>query len=197
MNIPNMLTVSRIVMIPIFLTFAILGNQSKNTDWYYGVALIFTISGITDFLDGYIARAKNQITSFGKLMDPIADKLTMAVALLITNCIGVLSVFITIIIIFFEAITITGSYLITRNNKIIFSSRTLGKIKTSVQFIGLIVLFLGYANNKLWFLPKMLWLTPINLGRWIICTSIVITILAMIDYIHKNIYLVRGYLKKF
>ncbi|MDD4938406.1 MAG: CDP-diacylglycerol--glycerol-3-phosphate 3-phosphatidyltransferase [Candidatus Shapirobacteria bacterium] len=199
MNIPNILTVSRMVLIPIFLTFAILGNQSKNTDWYYGVALIFAISGITDFLDGYIARAKNQITKLGKILDPIADKLTMVTALLVANCIGVLNISVTIIIVFFEVIIVIGNYLITHTHakKLAISSRLLGKLKTSFQFIGFIFLFLGSANSKLWFLPQAPWFTPIITGQCLIYLSIVLTILAMVDYTRANINLIRDFFKKF
>ncbi|MEC9386682.1 MAG: CDP-diacylglycerol--glycerol-3-phosphate 3-phosphatidyltransferase, partial [Pseudomonadota bacterium] len=77
MNLPNILTMSRIVMIPVFVVIFYLPMQ-----WSYLVsAIIFALAGLTDWLDGYLARKLNQSTPFGAFLDPVADKLMVAVAL--------------------------------------------------------------------------------------------------------------------
>ena len=79
MNIPNMLTVIRMALIPVFVMFYFIGMPG----WYIWSALIFVIASFTDWLDGYLARKWNQVSVFGKFMDPIADKLLVLAALLL------------------------------------------------------------------------------------------------------------------
>ncbi|MEG0914688.1 MAG: CDP-alcohol phosphatidyltransferase family protein, partial [Christensenellaceae bacterium] len=78
-NAPNIITICRIILIPVFIAFYF----TKMPDWNIWAAIIFIVAAFTDWLDGYLARKHNQISDFGKLWDPIADKLLVLAALLL------------------------------------------------------------------------------------------------------------------
>lgn len=131
MNIPNQLTIIRVLMIPFFLFFLL-------TDFFAGsnyVALaIFAIASLTDLVDGKIARKYNQVTNFGKFMDPLADKLLVCSALIAFIEIGLMPAWIVIVIISRDFI-ISGFRLIAAEKNVVIAAGMAGKIKTTVQMI--------------------------------------------------------------
>ena len=101
-HVPNLLTILRFVLIP-FIFVAIMKNN------YIGAFIILTISGITDVLDGFIARKFNFVTNFGKLIDPLADKATQVCVLLVLVLTGIVPLWILLIVFFKEIIMIAGA----------------------------------------------------------------------------------------
>lgn len=144
MNTPNKLTVLRFLLVPIFI---ILAYYERGKSAMYFSTIVFVIASFTDFLDGYLARRDNLITDFGKFMDPLADKVLVAAAMLFLIQIGRVESWAALIIITREyAISIIRAIAAT-NGKVIAASGG-GKVKTVLQMVSLILLLLNipYAN---------------------------------------------------
>lgn len=130
-NIPNLLTILRVVIIPFFGYFALKEN-------YLVSMILFVMASLTDAFDGWIARKYNYVSNFGKIFDPLADKLLVAGALLIFVYWGVLSWWIVAIILLREIVlTIYRKYLSKKN--IILAANIFGKIKTTEQMVAIII----------------------------------------------------------
>lgn len=144
MNTPNKLTVLRFILVPFFLIAA---YYEYSKEMLVISAIIFSIASFTDFLDGYIARKNNIVTDFGKFMDPLADKVLVAAALLFLIQIGRVEAWLVVIIITREyAISIIRA-IASNNGKVIAASGG-GKIKTITQMLAIIMLLLNlpFAN---------------------------------------------------
>ena len=149
MNLANKLTIFRIILVPIILIIPLFNLQGEL--WgipitYIIIDLIFIIASITDKLDGYIARSRNQITNFGKFLDPIADKILVIVSMLILVEVGKMPAWIPAIVVIREFI-VSGYRLVSveKNGKVIAAS-IWGKIKTCTQMLGITLAFVD-ANN--------------------------------------------------
>lgn len=133
LNLPTVLTISRIFFIPFFIVFAptspVLGT------------LIFSVASITDFLDGYIARKTGQITKFGIILDPIADKFLVITALIMLVEMDLLSAIVAILIIIREFL-VTGLRVVALTKSIVIAAEKGGKFKTVTQIAGIICLLL-------------------------------------------------------
>lgn len=135
MNIPNILTVVRFVIIPVFAYYLYLGSG------YYIVAVsLFLLAGLTDFLDGFIARKYNMITSFGKLADPLADKLLQITALFILTFQGKIPWIILFIIILKEGFMATGGILLYKRENYVVSSNWYGKVATVIFYFAIVMI---------------------------------------------------------
>ena len=134
MNLPNKLTLFRVVLIPFFVFF-LLAPYFEGYGNYIAVA-IFIVASITDFLDGKIARKYNLVTNFGKFMDPLADKLLVCSALIAMSSLGVIPAWITIVIIAREFI-ISGFRLIAAEKGVVIAASMWGKWKTTFQMVML------------------------------------------------------------
>lgn len=141
MNVPNILTVIRLLLIPSFAYFLYIES-------YRIAVLLFVLSGITDILDGYIARKYNLITSWGKLADPLADKLMQITALIILTIQGNIPTFILIIVILKELLMGIGSILLLKKEKYVVSANWYGKLATVVFFIAIIMIMLDVPYSK-------------------------------------------------
>ncbi|MBQ3420228.1 MAG: CDP-diacylglycerol--glycerol-3-phosphate 3-phosphatidyltransferase, partial [Romboutsia sp.] len=145
MNLPNKLTIIRIILVPIMVIIPFLGIDGRflgiPIEWII-MDFIFIIAAITDKLDGYLARKNNQITTFGKFLDPIADKILVLAAMLMLVEMQKLPAWIPIIVLFREFI-ISGYRLIAeqKGGKVIAASKW-GKIKTVTQMIAIILAFI-------------------------------------------------------
>ncbi|MBI4683993.1 MAG: CDP-diacylglycerol--glycerol-3-phosphate 3-phosphatidyltransferase [Nitrospirae bacterium] len=133
-NLPTVLTLSRIVLIPVFI---IIVYQHP----FLG-AVVFSIASITDFLDGYLARRSGEITKFGIIMDPIADKFLVISALVVLVDIERLSAWIAIIIIVREFL-VTGLRVVALSKDIVIPAEKGGKLKTTAQMIAILCLIMG------------------------------------------------------
>lgn len=132
-NLPNSLTIFRIAALP-FCAYALFKGGGDDTDWRIIAFILFFIVGLSDILDGKIARDRNQITEFGKLLDPIADKAMLATATVGASMLGLLSWWVTGIFLIREvAVTILRFAVIKAG--VIPASRG-GKLKTFFQNFG-------------------------------------------------------------
>lgn len=171
MNLANKLTMLRILMIPVFIAVLV---YSKDRDIVYKyIALgIFIIASATDALDGYVARKYNMITDFGKLMDPLADKILVSSALIILIELGNISSWVVSIVIAREFI-ISGIRLIATEKNIIIAASPLGKLKTVSQMLSVILMLLS--------IEAISFITDISV--WLMC---ILSVVSLLDYIIKN-----------
>lgn len=172
MNLANKLTILRIFLVPIFMLFLLI--DMPNGD--YIAAVIFVIAALTDTLDGYIARSRNQITTFGKFMDPLADKLLVCSALIILVEMQRLSSWIVVLIIARE-FAITGLRVLAASEGITIAASWWGKFKTSSQMFLIVVLLL---NNY----PFSLVRIPMN--KIAVVLTLIFTVVSGADYLIKN-----------
>lgn len=200
MTTANKITMVRILMIPFFIYFAL---QNDKTSFIVALVL-FCAASFTDFLDGYIARKYNQVTDFGKFVDPLADKLLVTAALLIFIEKGIFPAWMVFIILAREFIITSLRNVAAAKGKVLAASWT-GKVKTCVQIAGIIIDFfvLIMIGNKdinqllnSQFVPYD-GLNPIlvtNIVAWVVT---LVTLYAGIDYMVKNWDLVKdGAVKK-
>ena len=145
MNLPNKLTIFRIILVPIMVIIPFLNIQGEVLGipiTYLIIDLIFIIASITDKLDGYLARKNNQVTNFGKFLDPIADKILVVAAMILFVEMGRLPAWIPIIVIFRE-FAVSGYRLIAvQNSGKVIAANVWGKLKTVTQMIAIILMFL-------------------------------------------------------
>ncbi len=172
MNLPNKLTVLRVIMVPFFVVFMLtdLGGAANK---YIALAL-FCIASFTDFLDGYLARRDNLVTNFGKFMDPLADKLLVCSALICLSSLGKLATWIVLVIIAREFI-ISGFRLVASDNGIVIAASYWGKFKTVSHMTMIIMLILDFQN------PIYQFVTGVVVG-----VGLVLTVVSLVDYVWKN-----------
>lgn len=172
MNLANKLTVLRIILVPIFLIFISL-NSAMGT---LIATVIFIIASITDKLDGYIARSRNQITNFGKFMDPLADKLLVTSALIALVERGVIFGWVAMIIIARE-FAVSGLRTLAASEGLVIAASNWGKAKTVVQIVAIIsgLIYLSYPLQ---------WINIFTLVSMVV--SVIITIISGVDYFVKN-----------
>lgn len=170
MNVPNTLTVLRVIMIPFFVLFML--GDITSVDKYIALG-IFIAASLTDTLDGYLARKNNQVTNFGKFMDPLADKLLVCSAMICMIETKKLAAWFVIVIIAREFI-ISGFRLVASDNGIVIAASYWGKFKTVSQMAMIIVLIadLGGVFDLI--------------GTALIWISLALTVISLVDYIVKN-----------
>ena len=176
MNLPNKLTIFRVLCIPVFVVFMLVDSIPFNN--YIAVA-VFIIASLTDLLDGKIARKYNLVTNFGKFMDPLADKLLVCAALICLTP-KKIPAWIVIIIISRE-LFISGFRTLAADRGIVLAAGWWGKFKTTFQMVMIIVLILDipYAVFDI-------------IGWALIWISLALTIISMIDYVAKNIDVLKN-----
>jgi CDP-diacylglycerol---glycerol-3-phosphate 3-phosphatidyltransferase len=135
LNLPNTLTVIRILLVPVVVVALL--DETPNGDAI--AAGVFALAAFTDTLDGYIARQRNAITTFGKLMDPIADKLLIAASLIALVSLDRLAAWIAMVIIARE-FAVTGLRLVAAEQGVVIQASWLGKVKTLLQVVAIICL---------------------------------------------------------
>ena len=152
MTTANKITLTRIAMIPFFIYFAAqpMLNTAEYTRGIYPfptctlIALIlFCVASFTDFLDGYVARKYNQVTDFGKFVDPLADKLLVASALILFVEQKAMAGWMVCVILARELI-ITSLRVVAANKGVVMATTWTGKVKTCVQIGGIIIIYLHY-----------------------------------------------------
>ena len=174
-NIPNILTIIRFILIPFIVYFILVGE-------YISAFITLTISGITDILDGFIARRFNFITNFGKLVDPLADKCTQILTLGTMAFKDIIPMWIIIVVIAKEVIMIAGASFLY-GKELVVSSRWYGKLATVLFYIAIVFsLFIKEFN------------IAFDFSIYIYYLALISTIFSLIMYI-KAFYM-QGYLKK-
>ena len=183
-HVPNVLTVIRFLLIPIIIILAFQNN-------YVGAMIVLTISGVTDILDGYIARKFNFITDFGKLMDPLADKATQVTLLTVLTIQKVIpTIWIIVIVLLKEFIMVAGASFLY-GKELVVSSKWYGKLSTVLFYIAIVCSLLTlYWNTSLikYGLP-----TIPRFANYIYYLAVASAIFSLAMYI-KAFYL-QGYLK--
>ena len=188
MNLANKITIFRIILVPIILIIPLLNIQGEL--WgipltYLIIDLIFIIAALTDKLDGHIARSRNQITTLGKFLDPIADKILVIVAMLILVEAGRLPAWIPAVVVIREFI-VSGYRLIAveKQGKVIAAS-IWGKIKTATQMIGLVIAFIDVNKFGAIFGGELTGTAfKLNLATTVLLgISVIATIFSGIDYL--------------
>jgi len=189
MNLPNKLTFSRILMIPIFII--LLSVPFDWGSWDIGAtqlpvadfiaALIFIIAAGTDWVDGYYARKYNLVTNLGKFMDPLADKLLVSAALILLIEMGLAPAWVVIIIISRE-FAVTGLRTIAAAEGIVLAAGQMGKLKTATQMIAIAVLLLHNFPFSYIDFP---------FGTIMLYISLFFTVVSGVDYFIKNWHVMR------
>lgn len=169
MNLPNKLTIFRVILIPFFVLF-LLVDITAYDKW---IALaIFIIASFTDFLDGHIARKYHLVTNFGKFMDPLADKLLVCSALICLIELDRIPSWVVIVIIAREFI-ISGFRLVASDNGVVIAASYWGKFKTTFQIVMICLMIAD--------------LSPLYLVTQIVMwTALALTIISLVDYLMKN-----------
>lgn len=145
MNLPNKLTLMRMLLVPVFMVFVSLtqyGAAGYDTTWYLVAALVFAAAALTDFFDGYLARKWHMVTDFGKFLDPLADKLLTTVAFLYMMRDGVCSPIVVSIILARE-FAVSGLRMVAASSpdgKVI-AANIWGKLKTVLQMVSILFYF--------------------------------------------------------
>lgn len=170
MNLPNQLTVLRILLIPVLIVLLLNG-------YYHIAGIIFILAAATDALDGHIARSRNLITNFGKIMDPLADKLLVASALVCLVELGDVAAWIVVVILGREFL-ITGLRTVAAGEGVILAAGMSGKLKTVLQMVAIALILL-----KNW--PFSL-VTDLHIGTILLWIAVVVTIYSGAEYIVKN-----------
>ncbi len=189
MNLPNKLTMIRIILVPLFVLFMAL---PKTLVWNLWVALgIFIVAALTDFIDGKIARSKNLITKFGKIMDPLADKMLVSAGVIMLSYYGIIPGWMSAIIIlrdfFVNALRMFGA---DRNDDL--SASVSGKVKTACELVSIplaiINMALGATNVYGAFIANSISMTVFSLIINIFMTvfvslAVLATVWSLVDYI--------------
>jgi CDP-diacylglycerol--glycerol-3-phosphate 3-phosphatidyltransferase len=144
-NVPNVLTVLRILLVPV-LVAALLG-ETRDGDAL--AAAVFVVASLTDLLDGYLARSRNAITTFGKLMDPLADKLLIVAALVSLVSLHRLAAWVAMVIIARElAVTLVRTA--AAQQGVVVAAGMFGKVKTCLQIAAVLALIAAGTPTPLW-----------------------------------------------
>lgn len=177
-HVPNALTILRILLIPLIVFYIFTGN-------YILAFVIFTISGLTDIIDGFLARKFNLISNFGKLMDPLADKLTQIATLTSLVITDIIPIWILIIVLFKEFIMIVGASFLYGKDVVVYS-KWYGKLATVLFYIAIVFSLLSkqFELNGFW--------NNIDIGLF--CLALLTTVFALIMYV-KDLYQ-KGFIDK-
>jgi len=182
MNLPNQLTLLRILMVPVLL--AVITLRLPMGD--YIAAGVFVLAACTDGLDGYIARKKKQVTSLGKLLDPLADKLLISAALIALVELDRLSGWVAVVIIGRE-FTVTGLRSLAAAEGVILSASKLGKVKTITQIVAVVAMLLRDLSFTLVNIP---------FGNLAMGVAVFFTLWSGMDYFQKAGFLIGTQDKK-
>ncbi len=181
MNLANKITVARIILAPLFMIFLLMSIP-------YGefVAFgLFVIASATDALDGYIARSRKQITTFGKFLDPLADKMLILAALIALVGMGMLNPLVAFVILARE-FAVTGLRVIAAGENVVISASNLGKLKTITQIVAISALmFQAGLESLVSVASDDFALIPLIVNVSLVLT-VIITIISGVDYFYKN-----------
>jgi CDP-diacylglycerol--glycerol-3-phosphate 3-phosphatidyltransferase len=137
LNLPNFITLTRILLIPVFVVLFATPTPNRS----FSAGLVFVVAAVTDLLDGYLARRNGQVTTLGKLLDPIADKLLVLSALILLVNVDRVSALVAIVIIARE-VAVTGIRAIAAGEGMVIAAETTGKYKMGLQVVAIVLLVL-------------------------------------------------------
>jgi len=145
LNAPNLLTVIRILLVPVL----IVGLLEKTGGGDLLAAIVFAVASLTDAIDGYLARTRGSVTTFGKLMDPIADKLLIIAALIALVALTRLEAWVAMVIIAREFAVTVLRVAVGAQQRVVISASALGKLKTAAQ-VATIMALIAVHGRPLW-----------------------------------------------
>mgnify|MGYP001766420760 CR=1 FL=1 len=169
MNLPTKITVFRLLLIPVFIITYYIQDIG-----YLISGAIFILASLTDLLDGYLARKRNETTNLGAFLDPVADKVLVTSALVVLTVAGIVPSW-SVILIIGREILINGFRLIAIEKGIVISASYLGKIKTTTQLLSIIILI---------FSPISSWL--LLAGIIIYWIAVITTVLSGFEYLYQG-----------
>ena len=177
-HVPNALTIIRFLLIPVIVISIFNGD-------YIIAFIFFTVSGITDIADGCIARKFNLISNFGKLMDPLADKLTQIATIASLTLIHIIPIWILAVVLLKELIMIAGASFLYGKDVVVYS-KWYGKLATVLFYVAIVFSLLINQFE----LPSIL----SNLDLWLFCLALFATVFSLLMYI-KDVYK-KGFIDK-
>lgn len=163
LNLPNTITLARIALVPVF-TYLFLQSPAPPS---WSAAIIFLLAALTDGLDGYLARSRQEITRFGQLIDPIADKLLITAALLVLLQSGLTNTWVVLIILARE-FSVSALRILAAAEGMVIAASHWGKAKTIIQIIAVMAFLLG-----------------ITWASTLMYLAVIITIVSGVDYFYK------------
>ena len=186
-HVPNILTIIRFFLIPAIVVYMIQEN--------YILAFVFlTISGITDILDGFIARKFNLITNFGKLIDPLADKVTQVSVLTTLVLQNVIPFWILAIVLLKEFAMVSGASFLY-GKEFVVSSRWYGKLATVIFYVAIVSsFFIRQFNRTIFNHPEYSMSTLPSFDQYLYYLALIATIFSLLMYFRA--FYMQGYLKK-
>ena len=181
MNLPNKLTVLRVLLIPFFLTFVLLFEIPNHMVW---ALIVYVTASVTDFLDGRLARKNNQVTTFGKVLDPLADKLLVMTALITFTFERWIDP-IAVVVILSREFMVTGLRLVVAEEGVVVAAGIWGKLKTFYTMlaqIAIMVLQIVFPDAK--GSPDLNWKSPVFLANEaIIWVAVILTLISGAIYL--------------
>ncbi|MBQ6755791.1 MAG: CDP-diacylglycerol--glycerol-3-phosphate 3-phosphatidyltransferase [Oscillospiraceae bacterium] len=168
MNTPNILTIIRMIFVPVFILLLLYVSR-------IAACAVFVLASLTDWLDGYLARKNNEITNFGKFMDPLADKMLVTSALVCFVGLGWIPAWVAMIVIGRD-LAVDGLRMVAASRNIVMAAGWSGKVKTAVTMV-LIPVMLVFGETGVGIL------TINNISALII---VALNIISMVDYFMKN-----------
>ncbi len=182
MNLPNRLTIARMIITPFFLFFVLMNFNHK----FLVAAVIFIVASITDAVDGKLARKNNQVTVFGKLLDPVADKMLTTAAMLAFMKMGLCNIWVVMIVLTRE-FAVTSVRLVASAQGVVIPANIWGKIKTASQMtFTVIILLLGELQSCFDIFSRISFISFEALS------NILMWITAVLTFISGVIYLVSS-----
>ena len=180
MNLANKLTISRFLIIPIMLVLTLDIHPYLSEEIFLNLtrsqfmfSILFVIASFTDFLDGYIARKTNTITTFGKFLDPIADKALVVTAMIYLISLGLFEVWVVSLIVLREFL-VSGLRLVAVEKQKVIAAGKLGKQKTLWTMLAIVYYLLNLQTLNL------------LIGQVLIGLMLILTVISGIEYIYKN-----------
>ncbi len=191
MNLPNKLTTARLVLTALFVV-------STARMWYWSFSagfILFLVASITDYLDGYLARKLGMVTSFGKLMDPLADKVLVLSAFVVLACHNAFPAWVVTVLLFREFL-VTGLRMLAASEGVVLAAEGAGKFKTGFQ-IGTAMYFMLFEASRE---EAFAWLAPVfswpgvglqHLGFYGVYFCVGLTLWSGVGYALKNRHVFR------
>ena len=171
MTTANIISIIRVLLIPVFVACALIDSSFTGGMW--AAIIIFIVASCTDWIDGYIARKYNQITTFGKFLDPLADKLLVISAALVLCEKGIIGS-VPVLIIIARELLVTSLRTVAMGEGVVIAAQKSGKAKTFIQLVGMIFLMTPLRDITLF--------AKVGAGTVMVWLMVLITVISGIEY---------------
>jgi CDP-diacylglycerol--glycerol-3-phosphate 3-phosphatidyltransferase len=178
LNIPNLLTFGRIVLIPFFVWLLDVPSPVRG----FWACILFTLAALTDLLDGYLARKLGVVSVLGKFLDPLADKLIVMAALVWMVPMGRIPAWVVVLLLGRE-ISVTGLRSVAASEGVVISAGNEGKTKTALQMIGIIALLLGYPYHLRYLGMDLGVVDLVHVGQALVMLSLLFSFASAAQYV--------------